>query len=170
MMRAFFTFLMIVLTMASCQSDKKSKSSPMLDWSTRVVDDLKVDSLVSGRTYLSVYSQIYGFDYSRIIDLSVTVSLRNTNLDESVYIKSANYFDSYGELIRGYTDQPLELKPMETIEVFIDERNDDGGTGANFVFEWYKEKGGSEPLFEAVMIATTGQQGISFTTQGIRME
>ena len=52
----------------------------------------------------------------------------------------------------------------------IDEVDKEGGTGANFLFEWKLNKKANEPFFEAVMISTSGQQGLSFTTQGRRIE
>ena len=51
----------------------------------------------------------------------------------------------------------------------IDEIDREGGTGANFIFEWAIKRKSNEPIFESVMISTSGQQGLSFTTQGIRI-
>jgi len=62
------------------------------------------------------------------------------------------------------------LQKMETLEIVIAELDKKGGTGGNLIFEWGKKKTTSPPLFEAVMIATYGQQGLSFTTQGKRIE
>jgi len=46
----------------------------------------------------------------------------------------------------------------------------EGGTGANFIFEWSVKDSIAEPLFEGVMISTSGQQGLSFTSKGVRIE
>jgi hypothetical protein len=59
---------------------------------------------------------------------------------------------------------------METIEIVINEKDDLGGTGGNFIFEWFIPKNSPEPLFEGVMISTTSQQGLSFTTQGQKIQ
>lgn len=59
---------------------------------------------------------------------------------------------------------------METIEIVIDEKDNEGGSGANFIFNWRANAQLTEPLFESVMISTYGQQGISFLTQGIRIK
>ncbi|MBK3517038.1 DUF3124 domain-containing protein [Carboxylicivirga marina] len=40
----------------------------------------------------------------------------------------------------------------------------------HFLFDWSATHQSIEPLFEAVMISTTGQQGISFVTKGIRCD
>ena len=58
---------------------------------------------------------------------------------------------------------------METAEIVIDEIDKEGGTGANFLFEWKVTKNTNEPFFEGIMISTSGQQGLSFTTQGRRI-
>ena len=58
---------------------------------------------------------------------------------------------------------------METVEIIIDEIDKEGGTGANFLMEWKINQTSNEPLFEGVMISTSGQQGLSFTTHGIKI-
>jgi len=124
------------------------------------------DTLSAGKTYLSVYSQVYSQDEHRTHDLTATVSLRNTNISDSVYIETAVYYNTHGEAIRTYFDQPVYIRPMETVEIIIDEKDQAGGTGANFLFGWKAPKNADAPFFEAVMISTAGQQGLSFTTQG----
>jgi hypothetical protein len=92
--------------------------------------------------------------------------MRNTNRHDSVYIEKAVYYNTHGEAIRTYFDQPVYIRPMETVEIIIDENDQAGGTGANFLFDWKAPKKADAPFFEAVMISTAGQQGLSFTTQG----
>ena len=58
---------------------------------------------------------------------------------------------------------------METIEIIIEEKDSEGGSGANFVFDWAMKNDTNPPLIEAVMISTYGQQGLSFTTRGVRV-
>ena len=62
---------------------------------------------------------------------------------------------------------PIYVLPLETIEIVIEDRDIEGGSGANFVFEWAMKNKKNPPLFEAVMISTYGDQGLSFTTRGI---
>ncbi len=101
--------------------------------------------------------------------LTATVSMRNTSLSAPMYVSSARYFNTHGELIRTYFSKPIVLNPMETVEIVIDEDDLEGGTGANFFFEWKAPPNTGEPFFEAVMISTYGQQGLSFTTRGKRV-
>ena len=85
---------------------------------------------------------------------------------DTVYLQSAKYFDTQGTLIRTYFSNLIFVAPMETLEIVIDENDLEGGTGGNFIFEWRKGVATNPPYFEAVMISTSGQQGISFTTVG----
>mgnify|MGYP003503436325 CR=1 FL=1 len=50
------------------------------------------------------------------------------------------------------------------------ERDQAGGTGANFLFNWRIHSPENEPLFDGVMISTSGQQGLSFATKGHRIK
>lgn len=127
------------------------------------------DSLSLGTTHLSVYSQVYSYTEHKKHSLTVTVSMRNTDRKDTVYIKKADYYDTHGKLIRSYFNHPIYLAPMETVEIVIDETDKEGGTGGNFMFDWAINPTSNEPLFEAVMISTSGQQGLSFTTVGIKV-
>ena len=95
--------------------------------------------------------------------------MRNTSRQDTLYIDKAEYFDTHGNSIRTYFDQTIFIAPMETVEIIIDETDQIGGTGANFIFDWQIKPNTNEPLFEGVMISTYGQQGLSFTTQGKRI-
>lgn len=162
--------LSLALVLISCEYQKETSSLNPENWEKRSVQLHSADSLNSGKTYLSVYSQIYGKNEHRTHDLTATISMRNTNSKDSVFIKSAEYFDTSGKLIRSYFNKPIYLAPMETVEIIIEEIDSEGGTGANFIFEWYKHQESNEPFFEGIMISTSGQQGLSFSTQGIRIE
>ncbi len=96
--------------------------------------------------------------------------MRNTSETDTVYLSRAAYFDTDGKLERTYFEKPIFLAPMETVEIIIDEKEEGGGTGSNFIFDWHIPNGVSEPLFEAIMNSTYSQQGISFTTQAMRIE
>ena len=102
--------------------------------------------------------------------MTATVSIRNVNRSDTIYIEKAEYFDTKGEMIRTYFDQAIFIEPLGTVEIVIDEIDREGGTGANFLFDWKIRQISIEPFFECVMISTSGQQGLSFATQGKRIE
>ncbi|MEY8848530.1 DUF3124 domain-containing protein [Psychroserpens sp. XS_ASV72] len=169
-MKNLLLFLIIV-AFVSCQEKNDISSIDPVNWDKREVKNLPVDSLlVSGQTYLSIYSQIYSQTEHRIHNLTATVSLRNTNVNDTIYINKADYYNTNGNLIRSYFDKTIFIAPMETVEIVIDEVDQEGGTGANFIFDWKVHQKSHEPLFEGVMISTYGQQGLSFTTQGKRIK
>lgn len=154
----------------SCLDSKNSEKINAVDWEERQINMSETDSLKLGQSYLSVYSEIYSITEHRTINLTVTVSLRNVSTIQEAYLLSANYYSTSGKLLRTYFNKPIALKPLETLEIIIDENDKHGGSGANFVFDWaVKEENNHEPHFEAVMISTSGQQGISFLTQGIKL-
>tara|TARA_R110001606_G_scaffold399099_2_gene580692 strand:- start:179643 stop:180194 length:552 start_codon:yes stop_codon:yes gene_type:complete len=154
----------------ACKEPDPTSSVKPVNWKERFIELNESDSLVTGSTYLSVYSQIYSRSESRTHDLTATISMRNTSLTDSIYMLKADYYNTHGELLRTYFKNPIFISPMETIEIVIDEVDNEGGTGANFIFEWAVKDKTHEPLFEAVMISTSGQQGISFTTQGVSIQ
>lgn len=170
-MRLLFIYLLCICALSCNDRAKKDVSSvDPINWSARTVALSVSDSLVKGSSYLSVYSQIYSETEHRTHNLTGTISMRNTNLKDSIFIRKAEYFDTHGNSIRTYFDKPIFIKPMETVEIVIDEKDQSGGTGANFLFHWSIKPTSHEPYFEGVMISTSGQQGLSFTTKGIRVE
>ncbi len=163
---AVFLFLSLLL---SCERQRDLSSVNPFNWESRRIAIDGRDSIQTGTSYLSVYSSIYSLTEQRTHNLTVTVSIRNTSLADSVFILRADYYNTQGDLIRTYFEEAIYVKPLETVEIVIDEHDEDGGTGANFIFEWAVDRRDDPPLFEAVMISTSGQQGLSFTTQGVEI-
>ncbi len=160
----------IGIMLYSCDQNKQISSLNKNDWSKRKYSNTLPDSITKGTSYLSVYSEIYSQTESKKHDLVVTASIRNTNINDTIFIDNAKYFNTKGELIRTYFDKTIYVAPLETIEIIIDETDNLGGSGANFLFDWKIKNQTHEPFFEAVMISTYGQQGLSFTTQGKRIK
>ena len=160
--------LLIALVLNAC-SGKETDKYPIKQevWTSKQTTIENFDNLYQGKTYLPVYSHIYHIHEHRTIDLTITVSIRNISLSDSVYILKADYINTIGENIRQYIKKPIYLKPLETIEIVINEQDIEGGSGANFIFDWTMKNEKNPPLFEAVMISTYGQQGLSFTTRGV---
>ena len=163
--------LFICILISSCNNQNKDISSiDAVNWNKRKVTISQNDSLLVGSTYLSVYSKIYSLDEHKTHNLTATISMRNINKLDTIFINKAEYFDTHGNAIRTYFDFPIFLKPMETVEIIINEIDGEGGTGGNFVFDWLIKEKSLNPYFEGIMISTSGQQGLSFTTQGKEMQ
>lgn len=169
MKQLIYIFITAFAIMA-CDNPKEISSIDPVKWKKRMVDISQKDSLEVGKTYLSIYSQIYSLTEHKTHNLTAMVSLRNTSPTDTIYLLKADYFDTKGHLIRTYFDKAIYLSPLETVEIVIEEVDIEGGTGSNFIFAWKIPKSASEPLFEGIMNSTTGQQGISFVTEGKRIE
>lgn len=153
----------------ACQEEVKQEVDTQRNQFQRNITHALPDSLLTGSSYLSVYSQIYNETEHKTYNLTATVSIRNVNSRDTIYIDNAEYFNTRGHAIRKYFKRTVYLAPMETVEIVIEENDKEGGTGANFHFDWRIKPSSNEPLFEAVMISSFGQ-GLSFTTQGKRIK
>ena len=168
-MKIKYLSIILLVVLFSCNEKKELSSINLENWYKRTANMSTKDSLEYGKSYLSIYSQIYSMSEHKTHNLTAMASLRNTSDTDSIYILKAFYYDTHGKLIRKYFDFPIYLAPMETTEIIIDEIDVAGGTGSNFIFEWRIPKNCPEPLFEGIMSSTIGQQGLSFTTYAKRI-
>lgn len=161
---------LLFLALTSCREKERVTVFIPVDWQQRSAILNENDSLHTGSTYLSVYSEIYEMNERTTHQLTATVSIRNISLMDTVYITKADYYNTDGDIIRSYIDRPVFVKPLETLEIIIYKSDTSGGSGANFIFDWVAGIKGMEPHFEAVMVWTTGHQGISFVTHGVKRQ
>jgi len=116
--------------------------------------------------YVPVYSEVYDFDQNRTFQLTATLSLRNTDLSHPIVIETIDFYNSDGEKISSYLEQPIQLAPLASFEVVVAKDDHFGGAGANFIVEWRAATVVTEPITEAIMISTVSQQGMSFVSAG----
>jgi hypothetical protein len=162
--------ILFIVLIFGCNEKKEISSINPENWTKRETKLALKDSLIFGKSYLSVYSQIYSNTEHRTHNLTSMISMRNTSELDTIYLLRAEYYDTHGNSVRKYFNTPIFLAPMETTEIIIDEIDVSGGTGSNFILEWKIPKNCPEPLFEGVMTSTMGKQGLSFTTQAKRIE
>ena len=165
-MKQLLIFVVMIVVTCACRNQSGFVEVKPVNWENRDASKLVQDSLKTGSTYLPVYSQIYSGTQERLVDLTATISMRNPNINDSLFIHSIDYYDTHGECIRSYLQEPIFIRPMETVEIIIEHRDNEGGTGANIIFDWGKTPTAGDPIFEAVMISTYGQMGLSFVTRG----
>ncbi|MCG2419866.1 DUF3124 domain-containing protein [Aequorivita sp. F47161] len=168
------SFLFLLGMFSSCEESKEISSYHPNHWEDHYVNSETFgktsDSLIVGKSYLSIYSHIYSISMEKSQNLTAMVSLRNVSDTDTIYITKSDYYNTKGELIRSYFKKPIFLNPLETVEIIIDETDNHGGSGANFIFEWTTESTTPEPYFEAIMTSLRSSQGLSFTTVGRRVE
>jgi hypothetical protein len=112
-----------------------------------------------------VYSDIYYQSGTKRFPITATVSIRNTSQSDSAWILSARYYDSYGKQLRAFIDSTLLLSPLESVELVVEEDEQEGGAGANFIIDWTARKYTDQLWIQSVMISTYGQQGVSFLSE-----
>ncbi len=135
----------------------------------------KVDSVAAQKTpgheirlseaqtvYVPAYSYIYSSGGQKAL-LETTLSIRNTDPDDEIRIKGVDYYDTQGQLVSRQLPEPVQLKPMGTMEFLVKQQDTSGGIGANFVVTWAADEAVYTPIVEAVMI---GDDGISFISKG----
>ncbi|WP_282111826.1 DUF3124 domain-containing protein [Maribacter stanieri] len=162
--------VIVVTTIVSCK-EKSTEEIPVevLDNHTldRKANAILIDSLVR-QVYVPIYSDIYNQTRDSRTLLTATLSIRNTSLIDSLFVSKIDYYNTEGDLVRSYIDSPIYLTPMESIDYVIEQQDTSGGSGANFMIDWYSKKQ-LNPLFQAVMVGGLGAQAFSFTTEGIEV-
>ena len=54
-------------------------------------------------------------------------------------VTTVDYYDTAGNIVRHFLDQPRALAPLETVDFYIKERDTTGGSGANFIVRWGRQ-------------------------------
>lgn len=119
-----------------------------------------------GTLYVPVYSMVYTGDRAVPVNLASTLSIRNTDLRNSITIASADYYASTGRLIRRMLPKAIVLGPLASTSIFIKEKDTSGGFSTSFLVRWAADKEVSAPVIECVNIGAYSGLGISFVTPG----
>lgn len=167
------TYILIIVSLAILGCVEKNPNSKTDEF--MVNRQIEEQALSSGsiestkKVYVPVYSDIYSRSKESRTLLTVTLSIRNTSETDSLYVSRVDYYDTQGDLVRRYLDQSIYLKPLESIDYVIDEEDDTGGVGANFMLEWYASRP-MKPIFQAVMMSSIGNKAVAFTTEGFEVD
>ena len=118
--------------------------------------------------YVPFHSQLYQPEgFGQGLDLSGTLSIRNTSETNEIRITRVQYFNSSGKLVKKCLEGNHSiLSPLATTEFGIARKDESGGSGANFIVEWVSENPVSDPVVEAIMITFSGTHSYSFTSSG----
>ena len=163
------SLLGIIIFLSACTNQDPNlneKGEDILEAKETYFPDAKLSH--HDTVYVPIYSDIYHKSVYEKFLLTATLSIRNTSLTDSIFINDVDYYDTDGKKVRNYlSDKQLLLRPMQSIEYVIEEDDDVGGSGANFIINWGATTNKVKPIFQGVMISTHGQQGISFITEGV---
>jgi hypothetical protein len=146
--------ILVLLGIAAVSSGSIAQAEPELRQST-------------GQTiYLPIYSHIYSGDKEYPFPLAATISIRNTDLKNSITILAVDFYGPDGKLIRSYLKTPVKMERLTSIRYVVKESDKSGGSGANFIVKWASDAKVNPPIVESIMIGTRSQQGLSFTSRG----
>jgi len=132
---------------------------------------MAAEELSNGQTlYLPIYSKIWYGD--RVVEnryplerfLSALVSIRNVSFKTPIRVLSARYYNTDGKLISEFVPKPVTIGTMGTYELFIERKESEGGSGANFVIQWDSLMPTNPPVVEAVHADISGPRTLSFVT------
>jgi Protein of unknown function (DUF3124) len=141
-------------------------ADPILLFQASLADTPSTSAYVRRTVYIPGYSTIRIMSGRGRIDLATTLSIHNTSRDKPLMLEQIDYHNTDGRLIHAYLEEPVALKPLGTIEIFVAREDRRAGAGANFVVGWAADGPISEPVIEAVMIGTQGNAAYSFVSPG----
>jgi hypothetical protein len=165
---------MALAVLLHCSPSPKRGSDPadvMAPEGTSIAADALPETIVAGQTvYVPVYSHIYSRGSRLTFDLTVTLSIRNTDRQAEIFVTRVSYHDMNGRIVREYLDSPLRLGSLASTDFVIEESDRTGGSAPSFIVEWIADRPVSEPIIQSLMIGTMSQQGISFVSNGHVLE
>jgi len=131
----------------------------------RPMDTMPATIAMGQTIYVPVYSHVYLHNKHKRL-LGATLSIRNTDQNDAIVVTGVRYYDTEGKLLETYVDKAHALGPLASMDFVVDQVDQRGGSGANFIVEWVSERKVNPPIVEAVMIGVTGTQGLSFIGAG----
>ena len=169
MMNRILCLALPLLVLVSCTTSRVERQTTAPTATSPVpaaTFDVTREIIAGQSIYVPIYSHIYVRDKSSIINLTATLSIRNTDAKNGIRVSAVRYYGTHGTLVREYLTEPLQLGPMASADYVVAEDDTSGGAGANFIVEWEATDTVTAPVVEAVMISTASQQGISFLSAG----
>ncbi len=159
--------LFAVLSLTACTSSQAPQAAQAPAEPLKVVSlDNSVKTVAGQTVYVPIYSHIFMSDQNRTMNLTATLSVRNTDLKHPMIVAAVNYYGTNGQLLRKYLEQPVELGSLAATSFVVNQEDVSGGAGAAFIVEWVAQQEVSSPVIEAVMINTSMNQGLSFISPG----
>ncbi|CUS06159.1 conserved exported protein of unknown function [Candidatus Promineifilum breve] len=165
-MAHFAIILMAAVLLAACATDPTGNPNTPAAAAADTPVVMQDLDIVSGQTiYVPAYSEVPFTGGGRVIDMTVTLAVHNTDPDSAIILNSVRYYGADGQLVREHLDAPRQLGPLASAE-FVVEAERGRGVGTNFIVEWVAEEAVYEPVVEALMLNATGNQGVSFISVG----
>lgn len=162
-------WLVLILPLAGCEQLVGPQNRPSPN-SAAVLQPIpqgeSKPAVIRQQIYVPAYSEIYFETQNRTLDLSVTLSVRNTDSKQAIRLDGINYYDMRGRLVRNYLPKPRLLSPLATVNFIIDRKDREGGVTPSFGVEWQADALVSQPIAESVMVSAVSNQGLSLLSKG----
>ncbi len=94
-------------------NSEKNNTYKLLMNTEKIANNIELSPVMGQTIYLPIYSYIYYGNKGKIYGLTVTVSLHNTDQQNSIILKSIQYYNAKGELIEDFLSQPVALNALE---------------------------------------------------------
>jgi hypothetical protein len=160
--------LLLLVSFISCDNRKSGigDNRPPVSFNaeTLKIPDGGVRKVRGQVLYMPIYSNI-PYTEKKNYDLSAFLAVHNTDLKHKIKITKVTLFNTEGMVVKNFISEDHLLNPFATA-IFTIPKQDQSGTGANFLVEWIAEQQVNEPLIESVMKDLSGNLGISFLSLG----
>ncbi|PHQ33852.1 DUF3124 domain-containing protein [Rhodopirellula bahusiensis] len=150
----------------SIEESLPNRAPSVRDEARQELDKMPWHPVTGQRLYVPAYSHVYHQKGEPYL-LTVTLNVRNTDMDNEIVVTSVRYFDTSGKELRSLLQKPLQLAPLAATEFVIQRDDKFGGSGASFIVEWQAGTEVNQPIVETVMVDTSNTQGISFTASAV---
>lgn len=160
-----FIILLIVINVATQVDDIEEQLKYASPQKLAPAEPLETDERVM-TAYVPVYSHIYAQGGKPQL-LEVTLSIRNIDPEHPITINAIRYYSTNGELLNSYLESPVVLAPLSTSEILVEQDKVEGGSGANFLVEWFSNQAVNTPIIEAIMIGGENGKSISFVRPSV---
>lgn len=114
--------------------------------------------------FLPVYSELTYGDRRAVLNLAVTLSVRNLDAHHPITLTRVDYVGASGAVVRPFLTEARGLKAMAAETFVIRESDRSGGASAGFVVAWESAEPVIPPLVEGVMVNGAYNQGMAFVT------
>ena len=115
--------------------------------------------------YVPSYTELYkstGFSVKGF----ATVTIHNIDPNHSIKVHAVTSYDTHGKVTKQYLQKPLVLASFASQNYLVRYEKGFDGSGANFIVRWESSEAVVTPLIESRMLATSGTQGYSLSSQG----
>lgn len=163
--------LLLIVTLISCKSEEPTESktentTPLMSFNpdTLRIPDQGGRKLKGQVLYMPIYSNIPS-NQKQPLNINAFLAIHNTDLKHDITITKVDFFNTEGRLCKSFLANEQIIKPLATV-TFTIPREDQSGTGANFIIEWMARQPVNAPLIESIMTDLSGNLGFSFLSQG----